>query len=159
MNYNERANSVTNKKKTAKIEKSKPESEKKNTQKLRLLLVLRINDNCNRSVIHKCYFHHGAKFPALHVFAQISFHLFSELLVKWNCSIWMRGPDITWARPFFRFRVERELAYNQYVSVHIFHRKIHHTCAVIKNAQRGNLAAQPLDIFLGVSFFDSQKDK
>ena len=59
--------------------------------------------------------------------------------------------------PFFCAGVKGELADDQHVAANIGEGVVHQSVVVVEDAQSGDLAAEPLDVFGGVSVLDAEQ--
>ena len=84
--------------------------------------------------------------------------MFQELLVQWYGDLGTGGTDETRAVAFLRQGVERELAHHKERAAHLVDVQIHGILLIGKNAELGQLLAQPIDIFLRVGFFNAKQN-
>ena len=126
-------------------------------RRARLLPILRIDDDCHRSVVQQFHFHICAKLSCKYLFAQVGLQRGDHFLIQGNGYIRFRGPDIGGAIAFFGSCVQGELAYQQNIAAGLFYGEVHYAGIVIKDPQIDHFSAEPVGIFCNVGVFNTDQ--
>ena len=122
-----------------------------------LFPVLAVDGEGDGAVVDEGDFHVCAELAGFHRLAKLAFQCGDELFVQRDSDLRLGGAGEGGAVAFLGAGVKGELADHQHAAADLGERAVHQAIVVVKDAQPGDLAAEPLDVLGGVGVLNAEK--
>ena len=121
--------------------------------------MLRVDADCDRSVVEQFALHVSAEFACADGAAETLFDLMDELLVERNGNVMACCADVAGSVALSSKCVQGELADDKDFSLDIEHRTVHDVVLIVEDAEAEYLAGNPLHIVGGIGCLEAYEDE